>query len=525
MASALPTVTLTGGDVTRTLLTTGTLDALAVPVGPAGDGDDALTPWPGTAQAAARFGIDLAELAERAGLTGAAGQAHVVALPRAVGSAVHLPWYDLPPRLVLLGTGGRTVADLRRAGAALVGAGRGLGTIAATLPTRDADSASQQAQVLRALVEGYLLAAYPPFTAGKADPAPAAALLLLGPDGTRAQAALAAARAFAQATWLARDLTATPSSTKNPAWLAAQASRRARAAGLEVEVLGPQRLAAEGFGGLLAVGGGSASSPRLVRLTHAPQVAGARHVVVVGKGITFDTGGISLKPRESMVTMKTDMAGAAVALATVLGAAALGVPHRVTAVLACAENHLGAASYRPGDVVQVHGGRTVEVTNTDAEGRIVLADALDWAVTALAPDVLVDVATLTGAAKVALGLGTGALFSDDDPLADALTAAGSAAGEPVWRLPLVDDYEQYLVSQVADVRQESNDRRAGAGAVLAAMMLRRFAGRPGEPVPWAHLDIAGPARSSSSHDEVPEGATGFGVRLLLTWLSAPALAV
>ncbi|MDR3068694.1 MAG: leucyl aminopeptidase family protein [Cellulomonas sp.] len=528
MASVLPKVTLTGGEVASTpLLGSGTVDALAVPVGPAAEGDDALTPGAGAAQAAARFGIDLARLAERANMTGKAGEAHVVDLPQTVGSAVHLPWHDLPARLVLVGTGAGTVTDLRRAGAALAGATRGLNRVVATVATSPADSASRTAEVVRVLVEGYLLAAYSTFTRAAKPPEPAAALVLLGPDGARAEAAVAAARTFAQATWLARDLTATPASTKTPAWLAQQASRRGKAAGLEVEVLGPRRLAAEGFGGLLAVGGGSASGPRLVRVTSVPQVTDARHVVVVGKGIPFDTGGISLKPRESMVTMKTDMAGAAVALATVLGAAALGVPYRVSAVLALAENHLGGASYRPGDVVRVHGGRTVEVTNTDAEGRMVLADALDWAVTTLAPDVLVDVATLTGAAKVALGLGTGAVLSDDDALAGALAAAGAAAGEPVWRLPLVAEYEPYLDSDLADVRQESNDPRSGAGAILAALMLRKFVGPRDESgaVPWAHLDIAGPARSSAARHEVPEGSTGFGVRLLLSWLSAPTLGV
>ena len=525
-ASVLPTVTLAGGDVaTSPLLVSGTVDALAVLVGPAAEGDDALNPGAGAAQAAARFGIDLAGLAERAQMTGKAGQAHVVDLPQAVGSAVHLPWADLPARVVLVGTGKGTPAELRRSGAALAGATQGLGHVVTTLATSAADSASRTAEVLRVFVEGYLLAAYPPLTVSDAvrdKHKPAAHLTVLGADGTRAEAALATAATFARSTWLARDLTATPASTKTPAWLARQASRRAKAAGLDVEVLGPKRLAAEGFGALLAVGAGSASGPRLVRLTWSPQVVEARHVVVVGKGITFDTGGVCLKPRESMVTMKTDMAGAAVALATVLGAAELGVPYKVTAVLACAENHLGAASYRPGDVITTHGGRTVEVVNTDAEGRLVLADALDWAVTTLAPDVVVDVATLTGAAKDALGLTTGALLSDDDPLADALVAAGEAAGEPVWRLPLVDEYEPYLDSDIADVRQMSNDRRSGAGTILAALMLRRFVRPATTPahaaVPWAHLDIAGPARSTAARHEVSEGSTGFGVRLLLSWL-------
>jgi leucyl aminopeptidase len=222
-----------------------------------------------------------------------------------------------------------------------------------------------------------------------------------------------------------------------------------------------------------------------------------------------------------MVTMKTDMAGAAVALATVLGAARLGVPYQVSAVLALAENMPGAQSFRPGDVVQTYGGRTVEVIDTDAEGRLVLADALAWAVDRLAPDVLVDIATLTGAAKIALGLRTGALFSDDDTLAEALLAAGDAAGEPLWRLPLVEDYAQYLDSPIADVRQMSNDTDAGAGAVLAAMMLHQFTGG----VRWAHLDIAGPARASEAAHERPEGSTGFGVRLLLQALSDPTVSL
>jgi len=524
-STALPSVTLVGGDVADLpTLTSGTIDALAVPVAPAVAGDDHLTPGPGTAQAAARFGIDLAELAERAGLTGAAGEAHVVQLPRAVGSAVHLPWDGLPTRVVLVGIGSASPADLRRAGAALARAGRGLGRVATTVAARGAGSASGEAEAVRAFTEGYLLGAYQPLrvpgTKQKPEPKKTPALVLLGADGSRAGTAVETARVVAELTWLARDLTATPPSTKNPAWLAAQASRRAKTAGLEVEVLGRQRLVAEGFGGLLAVGGGSADGPRLVRVTSAcDHMTAARHVVLVGKGVTFDTGGISLKPRESMVTMKTDMAGAAVVLATVLGAARLGVPYRVTALLPLAENHLGGSSYRPGDVLTIHGGRTVEVSNTDAEGRLVLADALDWAAQTLDPDVIIDVATLTGAAKVALGSRLGALFSDDDALADAVLAAGTAAGEPVWRMPLVEDYEQNLDSEIADVRQESSDPRAGAGAVHAALMLRRFAAG----VPWAHLDIAGPARSTETRDEVPEGATGYGVRLLLALLSDPAV--
>jgi leucyl aminopeptidase len=236
--------------------------------------------------------------------------------------------------------------------------------------------------------------------------------------------------------------------------------------------------------------------------------------VLVGKGVTYDTGGLSIKPREAMVPMKTDMTGAAVALATVLAAANEGVAHRVTAVLPLAENHFGGASYRPGDVLTIHGGTTVEIANTDAEGRLLLADALAYADAELEPDVVIDVATLTGAAKVALGTQLGALYGTDDELVAALAAAGEASGELVWPMPLVDEYEEAVRSDVADLRHVPADKAIGGGSITAALFLRHFAGRR----PWAHLDIAGPARAGADRHEVTEGATGFGARLLLRYL-------
>ncbi|EYR61984.1 leucyl aminopeptidase, partial [Actinotalea ferrariae CF5-4] len=324
----------------------------------------------------------------------------------------------------------------------------------------------------------------------------------------------------ARASWVARALSAVPSSVKSPAWLAERAVELGRAAGLAVEVLGPAELERRGFGGVLAVGRGSAYEPRLVVVRYEPATAPSsgvppRHVVVVGKGITYDTGGLSIKPREAMVPMKTDMTGAAVALATVLGAAEAVVDHRVTAVLPLAENAVGAASWRPGDVVTLFGGTTVEVANTDAEGRMVLADGLAYADAELDPDVLVDVATLTGAATLGLGRGHGALYTHDDALARAFEEAGSAAGEPLWRMPLVADYRVALRSDVADVRHVPGDHWVGAGSITAALFLERFAGSRR----WVHLDIAGPARSTSAKDDVPEGATGFGARVLLEWLT------
>ncbi len=501
------------------LLTDGSVDAVAVQVAPRRPGDDALQPRSGTPQAAARYGIDLAELAERAGLSGAAGEAFVVHLPLPVGSSVALPWAGLPPRLVLVGVGDESPTALRRAGAALARATRGLRRVAATVGAQTHHDEADAAQAARAVAEGYLLAAYTPQRmtaepdAGTSAPGE---LVLLGRDGPAVTAAVETASTGAAATWLVRDLANTPSNVKDPAWMADQARRLGAAAGLDVEVLGPRELTAGGFGGLLAVGGGSASSPRLVRVTYTPTGATGRHVVVVGKGITYDTGGLSIKPREAMVPMKTDMAGSAVALATVLAAARAQVPHRVTAVLPLAENHVGAASYRPGDVVTIHGGTTVEIANTDAEGRLVLADALAWADATLDPDVLVDVATLTGAASLGLGKQHAALYGTDDALLQALSAAADRTGELVWHMPLVAEYEEAVRSSVADLRHVPEDRRIGGGSITAALFLRRFVGSR----TWAHLDIAGPARSTSDKLEVTEGATGYGARLLLEYLTS-----
>ncbi len=221
----------------------------------------------------------------------------------------------------------------------------------------------------------------------------------------------------------------TPSDVKDPAWLAAAALDAARAGGLDAEVWTLQRLEAEGFGGLLAVGAGSARPPAFVRLEHAPAgTAGTRPVVLVGKGITFDTGGLAVKPREAMVPMKTDMSGAATVLAVLAACGEAQVPHRVVGLLPLAENAVGGSSYRPGDVLRHYGGRTTEVSNTDAEGRVVLADALAWADAHLDPRVVVDVATLTGAASLGLGRRHAALYATDEVLAAGLEEAAAARG-------------------------------------------------------------------------------------------------
>ncbi|MEU5691514.1 peptidase M17 [Actinosynnema sp. NPDC020468] len=311
----------------------------------------------------------------------------------------------------------------------------------------------------------------------------------------------------AGATAFARDLANAPSNVKDPAWLAAAVLKAARAVpGLDAVARDEKWLAAEGFGGVLAVGGGSVRPPRLIHLTWNGAQDGP-HLVFVGKGITFDTGGISIKPADGMHLMRTDMAGGAAVAAAVIAIARLSLPVRVTALVPCAENHVSGSAYRPGDVVRHYGGRTTEVTNTDAEGRLVLADALAYAVANLAPDVLVDVATLTGAMKVSLGLRTGGLFASTDDLAARVTEAGAGVGETWWRMPLLADLADDVVSDKADLRQCP----PGPGGITAALFLRHFTA----DLPWAHLDVAGPARAEKHYDEVTPGATGYATRTLI----------
>ncbi|MEU8341217.1 leucyl aminopeptidase [Spirillospora sp. NPDC048832] len=435
----------------------------------------------------------------------------LLALHRAKGepgeiTSTHVRVGDRVRELLLYGVGDAAPADLRRAGAALARRGRGRTALVAGVPAGD----------LAAFVEGALLAGYE-FKIG-APPARKAlgTLAVLTEAGPEAGApAIERGTARARATALARDLANTPSAEKDPSWLAARAERVAAEAGLTVRVRGEKELAEGGFGGLLAVGSGSARPPRLIELSYRPDEPADRHIVLVGKGITFDSGGLSLKPNDGMKTMKTDMAGGAVVIGVLSALRGLGVRARVTGLVAAAENMPSGSAMRPGDVIRHYGGKTSEMLNADAEGRLVLADALAYAAAELAPDAVVDIATLTGAAKVALGLRHAALFATDDDLAAALTRAGTAAGEPVWRMPLTADHRAAIDSDIADVANIGRGGH-GAGATTAALFLREFAGDR----PWAHLDIAGPGRATADDAEITRGATGYGVRLLLDWLAA-----
>ena len=318
---------------------------------------------------------------------------------------------------------------------------------------------------------------------------------------------------------LARELTNTPSSTKSPAWLADQAVA-ATPKGVTVRVLDEVDLAAQGFGGILAVGMGSARPPRLVELAWAPRPPGvnaSRTSSWSARASPSTPGGISLKPSDGMIAMKTDMAGAAAVLSVISALPALGARVKVTALLCCAENMPSGSAMRPSDVIRHYGGRTVEVLNTDAEGRLVLADGLAYADAHLAPDFVVDIATLTGAVGIALGRRDAALFANDERLAGGLERAAAESGERVWRLPLVEDYRPALESLVADLANISmQPAKYSGGTITAALFLREFAGTRA----WAHLDIAATGRSDGDADELTKGATGYGVRLLLRWLES-----
>jgi leucyl aminopeptidase len=315
----------------------------------------------------------------------------------------------------------------------------------------------------------------------------------------------------------ARSLIHTPSNIKNPEWMAKQAKKFAN--GVKVEVKSGAEL--KEFGGLRAVGGSVPKpGPRFIKMTYAPNNSRAKHlqhIVLVGKGITYDTGGISLKrPYDIMIPMKSDMAGAAACLAVMSALKDIKANVKVTALLMCAENAVSSTAQRPGDVITHYGGKTVEVLNTDAEGRLVLADGLAYAVKNLKPDYLLDIATLTGSATLGLGKQYAALYSRNPKWIKALREAGEVSGDRVWHMPLIDDYQIALESDIADINHTADKGDFNGGSITAALFLEEFVGE----VNWAHLDIAGVGRSEGDAGENPKGGTGWGVRLLLEWIGS-----
>lgn len=464
------------------------------------DQDD--QPVPGSAALALAEAIEVELGAELASLS----------FDASVGSAARVPTRGrVPaPMVLVVGLGPReelTLARLRTAAAAAADASERLESVATSLHV-DAQPLDP-GPAAAAVAEGVALGAYR-FDGLKTDATPhRLARLVL--HGDEAGDVLEVARTTVDAVCLARDLVNLPPDRKRPPVLAERARDEVADLGVDVTVRDEEVLAAEGYGGLLGVGAGSSTPPRLVELAWRPDGAD-RHIVLVGKGITFDSGGLSLKPSKSMEWMKVDMAGAAVVLATVRVVATLGLPVAVTGLMALAENMPGGSAIRPSDVLTSYSGTTIEVVNTDAEGRLVLADALARA-SELEPDVIVDVATLTGAAMTALGPRIGALMASDDDLAEGLLAAATRAGEPLWRLPTAaEEYGEDLEGDVADVR---NTGWEGAGTIRAGLFLREFVG---EGIPWAHLDIASVAWAGEARGFLRKGGTGVPVRTLVEWL-------
>jgi leucyl aminopeptidase len=427
-------------------------------------------------------------------------------------------------RIVLAGVGAiapLAATAVTKAAGAGVRAARDAGArhIVMALPVLDwgIDAAS----ALEAAAIGVSLALYQ-FTAYRGSAAPDSAngrsvetvrFVDPGLDDATATRALRRAGAISRGVNLARDLGNEPASVLTPESFAARAETVAESFGLEIEVLGPPELAEIGAAATLAVGGGSVNGPRLIRLRYRPDTdsGGSRVPGLVGKAITFDTGGYSIKPYEGMLEMKGDMSGGAAVLGAMSALRDLECQTSVIGTICAAENMISGTAFRPGDVISGMNGVTMEILSTDAEGRLVLADGLVDTARRGATE-LVDLATLTGAAVVALGDGTTALFASDDRLADELLASADEVGERLWRMPLIDELEQKIEGDVADIKNTGG--RAG-GAITAALFLKHFT----EQLPWAHLDIAGSARQQKASSTGPKGSTGVGVRTLLRYLT------
>ncbi|HWJ67570.1 MAG TPA: leucyl aminopeptidase [Nocardioides sp.] len=459
----------------------------------------------GAEDVAAAYGRKLSGLLATIGAKGKPGEVAKVPTGGTIAS----------PLLVLVGLGSDPGPDaVRRAAGNAARAVTNAASVALALPGDSVD-------LVRAAVEGYRLGSYA-FTTYKSQPgtptAPAE-IVVLSPIARRSEVveAVKETHALVDAVVAARDWVNTPPADLTPPAFADAIAAAVKdvnkqlpsgGARIEVDVLDEARLAELGCGGLLAVGAGSAAAPRLVELTYAPKEAVA-HVALVGKGITFDSGGLWIKPAASMATMKEDMAGAAAVVQATIAAARLALPVRISAFAALAENMVGEASMRPGDVLTTYDGTTVEVTNTDAEGRLVLADALGRAVER-EPDVVVDIATLTGHMVLALGDRIAGVLGDDAVVAEVLAAA-EAAGEDAWPMPLPDFMnERIRSSKVADLAQYDGIR--WGGGLFAAAFLREFSGG----LPWGHIDIAGPTfNKGGPTGHLASGATGYGVATLV----------
>jgi leucyl aminopeptidase len=349
-------------------------------------------------------------------------------------------------------------------------------------------------------------------TVDKKEKRPAVECAYIAPvalDARAGRKAQNSARAVSDAVRTVRDLGNGPGNLVTPSWIAARAREVAQETGVKCTVYGLREIERMKMGGLLAVNRGSIEEPKFIVLEYAPKKA-RRHVALVGKGITFDSGGISIKPADKMEEMKFDMCGAAAVIGTIQAAAALELPIRLTGLIPSTDNLPSGSAYKPGDIITMMSGKTVEIVNTDAEGRMILADALHYAST-FEPDHLIDFATLTGACVVALGNECSGLFSNDDELAQKLITAGERVGERLWRLPAWDEYKESIRSEWADMK---NSGGRWGGAITAALFLKEFVNCPS----WAHIDIAGTAYTDHDNGREAKGATGVGVRATIEFL-------
>lgn len=446
------------------------------------------------------LGADLATVARQLGGSAKTGKTVLVAGPAG--------W-----RIVVVGVGPIDVTpeQVRRAAGAALRLVAGLPAPAPHVVTLSLETA--EPQVIKGAAEGAMLGAY---SYRKGSGAGVGQLVLVSQNKRpEARQALELAVTTSAAVDLAREWVNLPGNDLFPESFAELVKPVAKNAKLAIEVWDDKELERDGFGGIVAVGGGSTRKPRLVKLSYAPR--GAKfHLALVGKGITFDAGGLNIKPGEGMYTMKCDMAGAAAVIAATAAIAELGLRIRVTTFAALAENLPSGSAYRPSDVLTMYGGKTVENGNSDAEGRLVMADALVKA-SEEQPNLVIDVATLTGACMVALGERVAGLMARDDETADIILDAAEAAGEQFWQLPIPEDARPKLDSKVADLKSTGDKY---GGALTAAAFLSEFVP---EETPWAHLDIAGPAfNSGSPYDYTPSGGTGMGVRTLIALAHALA---
>ncbi len=442
------------------------------------------------------LGEDLARSCRLQGFTGEIGQTLVVPAPATEALQV------------LVGVGPSEAVDthaLRSAAAAFVRAVGSHQAVATTLA--GAASEVEPAAALRAVVEGVALASYR-YLPLKSDPKPTLRKITVVAKFAGAKAAFTSAKALAEAVLLARDLGNEPGGSLVPTAFVEKAREVAKATGLKVTVWDEKRIAKERLGGMQFVNKGSTHPARLLMLTYTPKGRPTADLALVGKGITFDSGGLSIKTGTGMMTMKIDMAGGAAVLGAMSALGAMGTTASVTAYIPLTDNMINGDASRPGDVFTARNGTTVEVLNTDAEGRLVLADALSLAAEKK-PDAIIDIATLTGSVTAALGTGYAGLMGTGDDVVAAIEAASAETGENVWHLPLPDDYRKQLESVVADLKNIGSTPYGGA--LTAGLFLSEFVG----DVPWAHIDLGMSAMSDQDNGIITKGGTGFGVRLLV----------